>query len=471
MPTVKTGGLCIQSCLIRQHLSGICGPETSVVKNMLLTMATTQEPVVQSNTVLPGYEAGPEASGVEHSHRKLEGASRLLKSHVRDCHIQSSPCAIEADTWAYRCRCTFQIVRDEQDRFQYAMRHKGTPIHLGTDEFPIATRRIQAAMKQLMEQVLNTARNDAIEESFYDIQQDLTSCTFSSAWNDVESSDCIITLYYDQPLEERKLTWERKAGEACKLLGLRQLYGRSKGSLLSAINDSRDVSTIRDTVLLTRTVDEGWDVVVSNMAESGGSRDENLGLVKVHYEKPETAFYHPNAHAMTKALRWMLERISTIIATSTSPVRLLEMYCGCGAHTVALGKTGMLQEILAIELDQRLVEACITNVRINNLDDTVQVAQGDAGTWAKREYKWSAKNYSVLLVDPPRAGLDNSVCQMAKGGTFEHFLYISCGHKALLRDLERLSDVFEVVHCHQLDLFPRTDSIETLVHLQRKTQQ
>ena len=51
---------------------------------------------------------------------------------------------------------------------------------------------------------------------------------------------------------------------------------------------------------------------------------------------------------------------------------------------------------------------------------------------------------------------------------FQDFLYISCGHQALLRDLERLAPAYYVVDCAQMDLFPRTDSIETLVHLRRR---
>jgi len=54
------------------------------------------------------------------------------------------------------------------------------------------------------------------------------------------------------------------------------------------------------------------------------------------------------------------------------------------------------------------------------------------------------------------------------GACFRNILYVSCGHKALLRDLERLSACYEVVNCAQMDLFPRTDSIETLVHLRKK---
>jgi tRNA/tmRNA/rRNA uracil-C5-methylase (TrmA/RlmC/RlmD family) len=144
------------------------------------------------------------------------------------------------------------------------------------------------------------------------------------------------------------------------------------------------------------------------------------------------------------------------------------MYCGCGAHTVALGRTGLLETIEAVELDQRLVDACLVNVKQNELQDVVRVTQRDAGEWAKRfQKKQQTETYDILLVDPPRMGLDEQVCHMTCQGDFEHFLYISCGHKALLRDLERLSSDFEVVNCVQMDLFPRTDSIETLVHLTR----
>jgi tRNA/tmRNA/rRNA uracil-C5-methylase (TrmA/RlmC/RlmD family) len=190
--------------------------------------------------------------------------------------------------------------------------------------------------------------------------------------------------------------------------------------------------------------------------------------IPIYYQKPETAFYHPNARAMTKALQWMLNRLNKICSELDHPCRLLEMYCGCGAHTVALGRTGLLETIEAVELDQRLVDACSVNIQRNELQDVVRVTQRDAGEWAKRfQKKQQTEKYDILLVDPPRMGLDEKVCHMACQGSFEHFLYISCGHKALLRDLERLSSDFQVVHCAQMDLFPRTDSIETLVHLRR----
>jgi tRNA/tmRNA/rRNA uracil-C5-methylase (TrmA/RlmC/RlmD family) len=408
----------------------------------------------EDSFALPGYEAGPGVCGVLHSVRKLEIAATNLAPHLPgDVSIESRPSEKEEDSWAYRCRCTFQLVKDGTGRFHYAMRHEKQPVQLGTSEFPIATFRIQDAMRRLLKDILNSDG-----DLYPTLRLNLTSATFSSAWKDSAESDCIVTLYYDHPLD--KENWRKGAESACDRLGLRQLNGRSKKSLICAVE--HDEQAIRDTVYIRKCAGEiGWDVSLSR------SIAEVASVFEVHYEKPESAFYHPNAYAMKKALKWMLDRLSWIVEECHSPCRLLEMYCGCGAHTVALAKSGLLQEIISVELDNRLVEACLKNIQINKLEQVIKVRQGDAGKWAKRFDKDSSMGYEILLVDPPRSGLDEQVCQMAQRGPCQHFLYISCGHRALLRDLERLSADFQVVNCSQLDLFPRTDSIETLVHLQR----
>jgi tRNA (uracil-5-)-methyltransferase len=100
---------------------------------------------------------------------------------------------------------------------------------------------------------------------------------------------------------------------------------------------------------------------------------------------------------MSNALRWMLQCISGIVSSGNGPLNLLEMYCGCGAHTIALAKSGMLDRILAVELDRRLVEACETNISINGLGQKVKVVQGDAGKWAKEHKKRPKEDYSILL--------------------------------------------------------------------------
>jgi hypothetical protein len=81
---------------------------------------------------------------------------------------------------------------------------------------------------------------------------------------------------------------------------------------------------------------------------------------------------------------------------------------------------------------------------------------------------WYTQNYHVLLVDPPRMGLGKEVIKLAINGSFEHLIYVSCGKKALIQDLTMLQDAFEVKDFLITDLFPRTDSVETILHLQRR---
>ena len=158
---------------------------------------------------------------------------------------------------------------------------------------------------------------------------------------------------------------------------------------------------------------------------------------------------------------------------------------------------------MAVELDERLVNACKNNCRLNDClkssdtltaDDNVapptnqtlvKVFKGDAAEWAAktlrrhhREQSASSQskvdnynNFEILLVDPPRGGLDKQVCDMTLQGTFQHVIYVSCGRRALLRDLSVLcgnGGGFDVVDLAVIDLFPGTDAVESLVHLKRR---
>lgn len=98
--------------------------------------------------------------------------------------------------------------------------------------------------------------------------------------------------------------------------------------------------------------------------------------VQIRYQKPATAFQHPNAGVMLTSLHWILNTLTkvaeqhnmttTIQNTQSKKLRLLEMYNGAGAHTIPLAKSMLLSEIVAVELDERLVNACKNNCRLNN---------------------------------------------------------------------------------------------------------
>ncbi|KAG7345821.1 tRNA uracil-5-methyltransferase [Nitzschia inconspicua] len=462
-------------------------------------------------------------SSIRQSQEKLNQAAERLSSRLASIQqekvvvIQSFPCQTNDETEAYRCKCSFQILQqqhpvNEEYRCHYAIREEQRPVII--DTFPIANRRIQTVMRQFRDDILNTSASN--QDNFSFISPSLTSCTLSTSWK--HDMDCILTLHYNQPIEVNE--WKRQARQLCSILQLRQVNGRSKGLWVSATpsaqqhlsDDGKDphgsYNTLRDTVYMIRIRRQSihcndtneitsWEVTLNNNSNDNdantttNSRTSTTGttIIPVLYEKSETAFFHPNPNAMTKALQWMLQRLQYIQQVPqqqqapSKTMSLLELYCGCGAHTVALARTGLVQRIVAVELDVRLVQACQHNVALNGVQDIVTVLSCDAGQYSKNSgskkqptsdvgSSMDATSYDILLVDPPKQGLDMAVCDMAlqqqEEKTLQHILYISCGHQALLRDLQRLSPQYQVVDCCQLDLFPGTYSIETLVHLQRK---
>jgi 23S rRNA (uracil1939-C5)-methyltransferase len=424
-------------------------------------MRTQSDPVPSTMpAVLPGYEAQTCDDGVQHSRDKLEQATMDLAPWVT--LVRSSPCQSEDETYNYRCTCSFQMLR-QWHGWQYAMRHEQEPVPLEMDTFPIATHRIQKAMRELLGHVRDKT-NDVVA-----LTSHWTSTSFASSWNDVLECDCIVTLHYDSPVDE--IAWKEAAIPLLESLQLTKLVGRSRGRVFWVGQGG-----LKDSVYLRKNEDTWYVTLVEPSPQAEGR------ILPVKYQKNETAFFHPNAGAMTAALRWMLERLDHIKTTTTGPLSLLEMYCGCGAHTVALAQTCLFESIVAVEIDHRLVQACIANCKLNHClaEDAshtgvslVHVFRGDASDWAKKSLKkqstknWYGRDYSVLLVDPPRMGLDESVCAMAIESRIRHVLYISCGRDSLKRDLERLHSTFKVVNCHLLDLFPRTNAVESLIHLQR----
>ena len=74
--------------------------------------------------------------------------------------------------------------------------------------------------------------------------------------------------------------------------------------------------------------------------------------------------------------------------------------------------------------------------------------------------------FETLLVDPPRAGLDEATRALA--GDFTRVLYISCSPETLARDLARLSATHEIESLAFFDQFPYTQHLESGVVLKKK---
>ena len=74
----------------------------------------------------------------------------------------------------------------------------------------------------------------------------------------------------------------------------------------------------------------------------------------------------------------------------------------------------------------------------------------------------------MIVVDPPRAGLDSITINKLLGGMSDKIVYVSCNPITLARDIKLLSDKYEVCDMTLFDMFPNTKHVECVIKLRLK---
>jgi len=190
------------------------------------------------------------------------------------------------------------------------------------------------------------------------------------------------------------------------------------------------------------------------------------------YKQIEGAFCQPNAGMCVKMLEWALD--VTTPANGTPDHDLLELYCGNGNFTIALAQN--FDKCLATEISKASVAAARENCEANGVTNVELVRMSSEeftdslvnGTerFRLREMDLASYNFQTILVDPPRAGLDEATLQFS--GTFARIVYISCNPATLARDLQVLCRTHEVQSFAVFDQFPYTPHTECGAYLVRK---
>ncbi len=139
--------------------------------------------------------------------------------------------------------------------------------------------------------------------------------------------------------------------------------------------------------------------------------------------------------------------------------KALDLYCGTGTITISVSK--YVKNIIGIEEVSDAVESANENKRINNIDNVEFICD-------KVENKIdSFNNIDLIMVDPPRSGLSNSVVQNIIKINPKQIIYVSCDIMTLVRDLNILKEKYNILEITPVDMFPNTYHCENVCVLER----
>jgi 23S rRNA (uracil1939-C5)-methyltransferase len=139
--------------------------------------------------------------------------------------------------------------------------------------------------------------------------------------------------------------------------------------------------------------------------------------------------------------------------------RAIDLYCGVGAIGFALAQRGA--HVLGLERNPAAVEAAGRAATRAGLEDR---ARFEAAPAAELPRLLAREPVDLIVVNPPRQGLDADVRAALAARPPALLAYVSCGPESLGRDLTELASAgLRVESVEPFDLMPGTGHVETLV--------
>ncbi|KGK40941.1 tRNA (uracil-5-)-methyltransferase [Nitrincola sp. A-D6] len=318
----------------------------------------------------------------------------------------------------YRMRAEFRTWHDDDDLYyvMFEPGNKRAPVKV--THCPMVSERIHEVMFALLDAI-----RPVKELRFRLFQVDFLSTL---------SGELLVSLLYHRQIGDDWVAAVKPLREAFNI----DIVGRARKSK----------------IMLDR------DYVIETLAING--RD-------YRYIQTENSFTQPNAEVCRHMIHWALD----VTSDSAGETDLVEFYCGNGNFTLPLAQN--FRRVVATEISKTSVKAARDNIVDNGIDnidvlrmpseDLVKVLRGEKETRKVAGLELESCNFSTVLVDPPRSGLDDETVQQVVA--YERILYISCNPDTLQQNLREICKTHTIERFAMFDQFPYTDHLECGVWL------
>ncbi|MBQ3307372.1 MAG: class I SAM-dependent RNA methyltransferase [Bacilli bacterium] len=140
--------------------------------------------------------------------------------------------------------------------------------------------------------------------------------------------------------------------------------------------------------------------------------------------------------------------------------KALDLYCGTG--TIGIYISHYVDRILGVDSNESNIKDANHNKVLNNIKN-IEFIQ------SKVEDRINEfKDIDLIIVDPPRAGLDEKTRKYLKQISPKTIIYVSCDPVTLSRDLNELQEAYDIKKIKPFNMFPRTYHCESITILERR---
>ena len=256
---------------------------------------------------------------------------------------------------------------------------------------------------------------------------------------------------------------------------LRHIYVRrgavSGQILVCLVSNGRSIPKVHELVARLKKV-PGFTTLVLSVNTGKGNAVLGDEFITIHgpgyiedtlcglnFRLSPRSFYQVNHHQAEKLYEAAIRQ-----AEITKEDTVLDLYCGVG--TITLAMAGAAGKVIGVEVIPQAVEDARDNAKRNGIENA-EFFCGDAGA-AALELEKQGVHADVVIVDPPRKGLNADTIEALARFAPRRIVYVSCDPATLGRDVALIKERgYAVKNAMAADLFPRTVHVESIVCLSK----
>ena len=232
-------------------------------------------------------------------------------------------------------------------------------------------------------------------------------------------------------------------------------YSKNAENLLELIKNEFDEITSIMYVINSKPNDTIYDLEI--LCFSGKNYiTEKIG--KLLFKISAKSFFQTNSYQTSKLYN-IVKRFANLKGNEI----IYDLYSGIGTISLFLSKEA--KKIIGIETVKDAVQAAKSNSKLNNISNC-KFIHGDVKDIIAKPIK-GIKKPDIIIVDPPRNGLEKSVIKSIIKLSPEKIIYVSCNSSTQARDIYELRDFYNLKITQAIDMFPQTYHVENVVLLEK----
>ncbi|KAI9670453.1 MAG: tRNA(m5U54)methyltransferase [Trizodia sp. TS-e1964] len=201
------------------------------------------------------------------------------------------------------------------------------------------------------------------------------------------------------------------------------------------------------------------------ISDSRAIATEYIGEFK--FENSAGAFFQNNNSILPRFIEYIRQNILPPVQSDENKIsHLIDAYCGSGLFTITL--SSLFTSSIGIDISSQSIDSARSNAKNNSIPNATFIAADAPALFAEVTYPPAE---TVMIIDPPRKGCDESFLRQLLSYGPSRVVYVSCNVHTQARDVGFLvgdTKGYEIESITGFDFFPQTGHVEGVAVLSKR---